>query len=243
MNNRKPHFYCAYIFILLSFSALFAVPVDSLPPLFQGTILMHFPLAAFPSDSAGGSYFWIPVPEMGFSFHPIIKFPEGNGWWEFPIHILTFFPFLDKYAALGDVSIGAGFQAPPQYKFGLAYRFISGKFYPVRSSFYAHILEVDIAVPVKGFSGAGAKFDWLFSSDFEMTAPYVASTGKSYDHYEGTVFAIAPYWRFPLKYGQMCLAYRIVVNANLIGMNTQTQSSYKVNSRSISAFELNYTYP
>lgn len=212
------------------------------PPLFRGAILVHLPFAALPADSAGGSYMWIPIPEMGFSFCPTVQFPAKNGWWEFPIHILTFCPFLEKYGAIGDISIGAGFQVPPLYRMGVAYRFIEGRFYPLKGQFYAHIIEADIALPVKGFSGAGAKVDWIFSTNLDISAPYTVED-ESYDHYEGSAFAIAPYWKFKLKYGQLTLAYRIVLSSNIVGVSTGKQTTYKLKTRSISALEINYTYP
>ncbi len=212
------------------------------PPIFRGMMVVHFPLAALPRDSIGGSYFWIPIPEMGFSFCPTIQFPEKNGWWEFPIHILTFFPFLEKYGAMGDVSIGAGFQVPPYYKMGIAYRFIEGKFYPVGGSFYAHIAETDFKLPIKGLPGTGVKFDWIMQTKLKMTAPYT-SDGKSYDRYQGSAFAVAIYWKFNLKYGQLTTSYRVVLGSKIVGTESQKQTSYQVRTRSVSAFELEYTYP
>jgi hypothetical protein len=213
----------------------------SYPKLFRGEISTHLPIAVFPSDSTNGKYIWIPIPEMGFSICPIIPFSTNNGWWEFPIHILTFFPFIEKYGALGDISIGAGFQFPPLYRMSVAYRFIEGRFYPVDGKFYAHIAEADIAVPVKGFSGAGAKFDWLFSSSFEMNGNYNTSE-KKFDTYQGSVFAIAPYWKFPLKYGVLTTAYRVVLASSIVG-SAGAGSTEQLKTKSVSAFEINYTYP
>ena len=212
------------------------------PQIFRGKILMHFPLGAFPADSAGGSYIWLPIPEMGFTFCPTIKFKQGGGWWEFPIHIMTFFPFLEKYAALGDVSFGAGLQAPPLYHFGISYRFIQGKFYPLNADFHAHIVQSNLALPIIGFSGAGVKIEWLVSSRFDMDTPYTTDE-INYDHYEGSVIAIAPYWKFPLKYGQISIAYRVVVSTSLTGTETQKQNTYSLETRTVSAFEIGYTYP
>ena len=212
------------------------------PPLFRGVFSIHFPLAALPADSVGGSYIWIPIPEMGFLFCPTVPFPKNNGWWEFPIHIMTLFPFLEKYAAVSDISFGAGFQVPPMYRMGISYRFIEGRFYPVSGKFYAHIAEANIAIPVKGFSGAGAIFDWIIASNLDLGSPYV-SQDKQYDRYTGSAFAIAPYWNFKMRYGRLRLSYRIVLASSIVGTESQKQTTYKVKTRSVSAIEVNYTYP
>ena len=212
------------------------------PPLFQGKMVIHFPIGAFPRDTTGSHFFWMPIPEMGFQLNPTIEFPSGKGWWEFPIHILTFFPFLDKYAALGDISIGAGFQAPPLYRFDIGYRYIAGRFYPLDAKFHGHIAEVDIALPVKGFSGAGAKFDWVISSAFDMNKTFV-STNKVYNHYEGSVFAIAPYWKFRLKYGTLAIAYRLVLSSKLSGTDKEKNYVHPVQTSTVSSIEVDYTYP
>ncbi|MCD6594692.1 hypothetical protein J7L68_03345 [bacterium] len=212
------------------------------PPLFRGKLIVHFPIGAFPRDTTGSHFFWMPIPEMGFQFNPIIKFDSGKGWWEFPVHILTFFPFLDKYAALGDISIGAGFQAPPLYKFDIGYRYIAGRFYPLDAKFHGHIAELDIALPVKGFSGAGAKFEWVISSAFDMNKTFV-STNKVYNHYEGSVFAIAPYWNFHLKYGTILLAYRLVLSSKLSGTDTEKDYVHQIRTSTVSSLEFDYTYP
>lgn len=249
MKNANKHKFLLLILLLL----LCSVPTSgdetdtvsvsiSPPPLFRGVFVVHLPLAALPADSVGGSYIWIPIPEMGFSFCPTVPFPANNGWWEFPIHILTLAPFIEKYAAIGDISFGAGFQFPPLYRMGIAYRFIEGRFYPVNGKFYAHIAEADIALPVKGFSGAGAKLDWIMSTNLDLGSPYV-SQNETYNHYQGSAFAIAPYWKFKMRYGRLTLAYRIVLTSNIVGTESQKQSSYTVRTRSISALELNYTYP
>ncbi len=217
------------------------IPISP-PPLFRGVFVVHFPLAALPADSVGGSYIWIPIPEMGFSFCPTVPFPANNGWWEFPIHIMTLLPFLEKYVAIGDISFGAGFQFPPLYRMGIAYRFIEGRFYPVSGKFYAHIIEADIALPIKGFSGAGAKLDWIMNSNLDLGSPYV-SQNEAYNRYQGSAFAIAPYWKFKMQYGRLTLAYRIVLTSSIVGTESQKQSSYTVKTRSISALEINYTYP
>lgn len=251
MKNTGGYKYFSFsIIILLFFCAILAWSDEgdsiktsfSPPSLFRGVFIVHFPLAALPSDSIGGSYIWMPIPEMGFSFCPTVQFPAKNGWWEFPIHIMTLLPFIEKYAALGDVSFGAGFQFPPLYKMGIAYRFIEGKFYPVDAKFYAHIMEADIALPVKGFSGAGAKLDWIINTNLDLGSPYV-SQNKTYDHYSGSAFAIAPYWNFKMQYGTLTLTYRIVLTSSIVGTESQKQNSYTVRTRSVSALELNYIYP
>ncbi len=212
------------------------------PDLFQGKMIMHFPLGALPRDTTGTNFFWMPIPEMGFQFNPVVPFVSEEGWWEFPIHIMTFFPFLDKYGALGDIALGAGFQAPPLYKFRLSYRFMAGAFYPVEGTFHGHITEADISLPVEGFSGAGVKFSWVIKFMLDMDKPY-QSQDKVYDHYEGGVFAIAPYWKFPLKYGNILLAYRLVLSSQISGRDSQKDYSYQVKTSTVSTFEIDYTYP
>ena len=217
---------------------------DSLayPQLFRGKITVYFPFAAVPKDTTGHNFFWLPVPEMGFQFTPIIKFKSGRGWWEFPVHIMTFFPFLDRYAALGDVSVGAGFAAPPSYRMGIYYRFMAGSFYPVDGRFSGHIAGADISIPIKGLSVGGAKLDWVIFFKFDMHKTFV-STKKVYDHYEGSVFSIAPYWRFPLKYGTITLAYRVVLPSNLTGADTGKNNTYTVRTHTFSMIEFEYIYP
>ncbi len=237
---------CARIIRFAALSALcvaaFASGADERPPLVRGVMTVHFPLGALPADSAGRSFFWIPIPEMGFEVVPTMPFPTGGGWWEFPIHILTLFPFLDKYGSLGDVSIGAGFRVPPIYCFCVSYRFLGGRFYPMDGRFYAHVVGAEIALPIRGFSAAGASLDWVVASNLDLGAPYTRG-GKSYDHYEGSAFAIAPYWRFELRYGVLRVSYRVVVSSRFSATSTQTQTSYSPKTRSVSAFELRYEYP
>jgi len=243
MNTLRSTFVFSILFILTS-TAFAGENNDKLesPALFQGKIIMHFPIGALPRDSTGTSFFWMPIPEMGFNFCPTIPFDEGDGWWEFPMHVMAFFPFLEKWGALGDISIGAGFQAPPLYRMGIAYRFMSGRFYPLEASFYTHIAEVDISLPIRGFSGAGAKFDWIITCNLDMNKPYT-SDGKAYDHYEGTLFTIAPYWKFDIKYGIITLAYRLVVSSKLTGTDIGKNTSYEMKTKSVSAIEVDYTYP
>ena len=223
-----------------------AAAQDSLasPPLFRGKISIYFPFGAVPRDTTGRHFFWIPVPEMGFKFTPTIRFKSGRGWWEFPVHIMTFFPFLDEYGALGDVSVGAGFAAPPAYRMGIYYRFMAGSFYPVDGAFYGHIVGADVSVPIKGVSIGGAKLDWVVFFKFDMGKKYVSASGrKIYDHYEGSVFSIAPYWKFPLKYGEILLAYRVVLGSTITGADSEKNDAHRVQTRTASMIEFEYTYP
>lgn len=212
------------------------------PPLIRGTITINLPIVVFPRDSFGGSSVWIPIPEMGFTFNPILPFKEGNGFWEFPIQILTFFPFLEKWAALGDFQLGVGFQIPPIYKFDVHYRFLSGKYYPMGGKFQAHMAGVDIMLPIKGFSAAGVSVDWVFDLVWTMTASY-STNGGEFGRYDGTIALISPYWKFPLNFGKIILYYRFVVASKLVGVDNAKQSKHIVRNSSTSTLEVKFLYP
>jgi len=223
-------------------SSSWAVDSVVVPPLFRGTFIVNFPMAAFPYDSFGGRYIWFPIPEMGFTITPTIPFGDGSGFWEFPIHVMTFFPFLEKYGALGDIKIGAGFQALNIYLFRLNYRFIEGRYYPLGAKFHAHVASVDVALPIRGFSAAGGHFEWAMNTSWKMEVPF-QSGGKEYNKYTGSMFSIAPFWRFRLKYGELMLSYRVIIVNKMVGTSTEKGYSYTIRKSSTSAFELKYMYP
>ncbi len=60
---------------------------------------------------------WFPGVEMGFTFTPSMNFDDY--YLEFPIHIQTIPPFLDKYAAMGDAGIAAYFRTYRNWGAGL----------------------------------------------------------------------------------------------------------------------------
>lgn len=228
---------------LLLFSAVESGQKTEPPPIFRGILIAELPLTVIPVDSTSGGPIWIPVPEMGFAFHPTIRFKDGMGWWEFPANIMTFAPFLDKYGAIGDISIGAGFEAPPVYRFGIRYRYLTGVVRPVNGRFNANAFVVDVALPIQGFTSSGVRFEWVADFKLDMDRNCLAGEVVKYHYFSGTFLTLVPYWRFRPGYGEITLAIRIVLSHKITGTDTQTHSSYRVKNTSITMGEITYTFP
>jgi hypothetical protein len=208
--------------------------------LFRGEILVHFPMMLFPVDSAGGDVTWFPVPEMGFRFTPTINF--GGGWFAFPIRVMGMFPFADDWAALGDASAGCEVHVPPVHA-GVQYRFMRGKIYPVKGDFYAHIVGIDLGIPVDMMEGTGVALDWIIYTKLEIGRTFT-DNGVTWDYYDGNLLTLSPYWRFsPGDYGEITLKYRLSLLQNLKGHNDESQAIYDVGNSDFSLFEFSYVYP
>jgi len=209
--------------------------------LVRGEILVHFPLMVFPLDSADGAVTWFPVPEMGFIFTPTIGF-EG-GWFAFPIRVLGMFPFTDDYAALGDASAGCEVHVPPFFHGGLSYRFMRGKVYPVRGDFQAHIVGLDLGLPIQQLKGSGVAVDWIIDTQVELGRPF-SDNEITWDSYSGNALTLMPYWCFsPGGYGKLRLAYRFSILQHFEGLDDETQATYIAGQQSVNLIELRYTYP
>jgi len=238
------------LFILLAVgSASAAVNRDSLQAavaeslqskLFRGEILVHFPLAFFYLDSAGGDVTWFPVPEMGFRFTPTIGF--RGGWFAFPVRVMGMFPFADDWVALGDVSAGCEVHVPPVHA-GIHYRFLRGKIYPVKGNIIGHVVGFDLGIPVSGLGGSGVIVDWLVYTELELGRTFTQNE-ISWDAYDGSALTVAPYWKYsPGNYGELTLAYRFSLLQHIKGYDDESGATYDVGRQSVSLIELRYVYP
>ncbi|MCD6501656.1 hypothetical protein J7L01_03570 [bacterium] len=209
--------------------------------LFRGEILIHFPLALFPLDSAGGDVTWFPIPEMGFRFTPTVGF--SGGWFAFPIRVMGMFPFADDWAALGDASVGCGVHVPP-FHAGVHYRFLRGKIYPVKGNVHAHIAGIDLGIPIDRIKGTGVALDWVVYSKLELGRTFT-DNGITWDYYDGNALTLAPYWSFsPNGYGEITLTYRFLLLQKFKGYDDETQATYNVGkNNTISLIEFRYVYP
>ncbi len=236
----------ALLVLLCAFIALHAQQTVTktvvLPKILQGMLTLDMPFITLPNDSGMSTNLWVPIPEMGFAFVPSIPFENGYGYWEFPIHAASCFPFLEEWVALSDVGVGAGFEIPPVYKLLISYRYISGRYYPIDARFNAHIASIDVKVPVRQIPNVGVRFEFATSVRATLGKPYFKD-GAYYDLYEGHAFAIVPNWKFPLKYGNLVLAYRVIFGADITGTDATKNNSYKAGSGTPSSLEIQYVYP
>lgn len=230
------------LFAAVNRDSLQAAIADSLQDKFlRGEILIHAPLMVFPLDSADGNVTWFPVPEMGFRLTPTIGF--HGGWFAFPIRIMGMFPFTDDFAALGDASVGAEVHVPPFFHGGLSYRFLRGKIYPVEGEMYAHVIGLDLGLPIEELQGSGVTLDWIVDAQVELGRTYTEND-ISWDAYEGNALTLKPYWTFsPGGYGEMTLAYRFSILQNFEGYDHETQATYTVSRQSVNILEFQYIYP
>ena len=238
------------LIVLVASAALGGVNRDSLQAaladslrdkLIRGEVLIHFPLMVFSVDSAEGKATWFPIPEMGFRITPTIGFK--GGWFAFPIRIMAMFPFTDDYAALGDASVGVETHVPPFFHGGLSYRFMRGKIYPVSGEMYAHIIGLDLGLPIQNLKGSGIALDWIVDTEVELGNPYTDNE-ITWDAYRGNALTLAPYWSFsPGGYGEATLAYRFTIFQNFEGYDDETQATYAVGKQSVNLIELRYVYP
>ena len=204
--------------------------------LVHGELSLHLPLTVFPVDTVSNKFTWFPVPEMGFKISPIFELDEVSV--AFPMTFRSFTPFLNEYASLNDITIGAYLNFLEKYYAGVNFRSLIGDIYTTPGEFSAQLFVLDIGIPIENFKVKGFKFEWLASSTIKFVAPQF-----QYDHYQTSIVFFTPYWSFELDEGRLIASFRTTIGGNFTGTNRSTGESYTGKPDYVSMVTLKYVYP
>ncbi len=216
-------------------------PSDTLldPPAYvRGIITAHLPLTLF--DMGEGEEedpIWFPGGEFGFILTPTMEFEDY--YIEFPLHIQTIPPFLEKYAAIGDVGAGAYFRTWRRWGVGTSYRYLRANYFPSNAIIEGHLWTLDVGVPYRQLRLQGFKFEWLVSGKVE----FFGNTTRPIPKYTGSALFITPYWEFELEQGRIQVLWRTMVASKFTGIRRDTGELWQATTPTISTFEVLYTYP
>ncbi len=214
-------------------------PENKVPPedyLIHGELSLHLPLTVFPVDTISNRFTWFPIPEMGFKIEPVLELDEYA--LSFPMTFKSFTPFLNEYASLNDITVGAYLNFLEKYYAGVNFRSLIGDIYATPGDFCAYIFVLDIGIPIENFKVKGFKFEWLSSSTISFVSPSL-----KYNRYETSVVFFTPYWSFELPEGRLIASFRTTLAGNFTGMNSSTGESYTGKPDYISVLSLHYVYP
>ena len=216
-------------------------PSDTLlkPPAYvRGIITAHAPLTLFDiGEDKDSDPVWFPGGEFGFIITPTMEFDDF--YFEFPIHIQTIPPFLEKYAAIGDVGVGAYFRTWRRWGLGTSYRYLRANYYPSNALIDGHLWTLDVGVPYQQLRLQGFKFEWLVTGKLE----FFGNADRPIKKYTGTAFFISPYWSFELEQGRIEILWRTMVASRFTGVRSDNGELWKAGTPTISTFEINFTYP
>ncbi len=216
-------------------------PADTIlqvPAYIRGIFTFHLPVTTFEIGAEKTESVWFPMAEMGFSITPTMVWDDY--FLEFPLRVKTIPPFLDKYAAIGDISAAAYFRTYRNWGLGMEYRYARAKYYPGGVLLDGHIWTLDLGVPFETLWLKGLKLEWLAAGKIE----WWGDTERDIIKFSGTAFMISPYWTFELEQGDIEIIFRTMVNADFSGYRNRGRGPlYQASTPSISEFEIHYTYP